>query len=179
MLEKAKQKTATQKAAEKAEKAKARAEKLAAQKAATAQRHADAKSACKFGFYGVINDARTATPFAACKHFYLDMQNACGGAILRPLSHILGENKRDFAETYADKVKKAAKEKGKTKYTAFLVWGVLWQGLRAYTCGQMKADPETAQAVAVLADAMEKRQKAAKAARDAKAAAKLAKATGK
>lgn len=155
--EQEREKKAAEKAAEKAAKAAARAEKLAAQKAATAERKENAKCACKYNFYGVINDEHTATPFAACKHFYIDMQSACGGALLVVLSRVIGKDKREFAEMYANRVKKYATEKGNDKFTAFMVWRVLWKDLKKYTTGEMKADKETSEAVEKLCNALDKR----------------------
>lgn len=176
--EKAKE-TATQKAAclaaaEKAKEKAARAVALEKQKAETREKHANAKSACAYNFYGVIHAESTATPFAACKHFYLDAQAACGGALCVVLRAIIGNDKRDFAERYADKVKEKAKSYGRTNYTPFIVWRVLWEDLKLYTRGQAKADAETAEAVEKLRAAMMKRAETLKAAKAAKAAAKAA-----
>lgn len=171
--EQEREKKAAQKAAEKEQRAAARAAKLEAQKAETKEKHENAKSAINYNTYGVIIDAREATPFAACKHFYLDILSACGGSLNVILQKIIGENKRDFAEIYADRVRKLAKEKGAQRFTAFLVWRVLWQDLKQYTKGQAKYDAAAADAIEKLQSAIEKR-KATKKAADAARAAKKA-----
>lgn len=146
--------TETQKAARKAE----RAQKLEAQKAATAERHENAKSACSFNMYGLFGDYGKTQKFGACKLFYTSMQNVCGGAILTVLAAIIGDDKRDFAERYADKVEAKRIARKYTKYSAYVVWLALWDDLKAYTMGQAKADAQILAAIETLKAAADARK---------------------
>jgi len=144
--------TATEKAARKA----ARALKLEAQKAATAERHENAKSALCYGTYSLVKKTNN-TPFAACKRFHVSLANACGGDVLKVVSFILGDDKRDFAERYAAKVKKAFESNARlSNYTDFLVWRVLWEDLKQYTKGQAKENTEISEAIERIKAALDK-----------------------
>lgn len=144
--------TETQKAARKAE----RAQKLDAQKAATAERHENAKSALSYDVYSLVKKTNN-TPFAACKRFHVSLAAACGGDVLQVVSHILGDDKRDFAERYAAKVKKAFEGNARlSNYTDFLVWRVLWDDLKKYTRGEAKANAEICAAIERIKAAMNK-----------------------
>jgi len=144
--------TETQKAARKTE----RAQKLAAQKAATAERHENAKSALSYSTYSLVKKTNN-TPFAACKRFHVSLAAACGGDVLQVVSHILGNDKRDFAERYAAKVKSAFESNERARnYTDFLVWRVLWEDLKKYTRGEAKANAEICAAIERINAAMTK-----------------------
>ena len=80
--------------------------------------------------------------------------------MLRVLSQIIGEDKRDFAERYADKVEAKKNARGYKNYSAFVVWCALWDDLKQYTIGQAKADAETLAAVEALRAAVEARKQA-------------------
>lgn len=190
VINESKRETETQKAARKAEREKERERKAAAkaeeqakakavrvamleqQKSETRRKHENAKSALNYNTYGVIKEQRESTPAQACKHFYLDMQALCGGALLQVLAKILGNDKRDFYEIYGARVKAKADEKGLQKYTAFLVWGVLWEDLQKYTRGEMKASAEMLAAISQVQIKVEERAERIKAQKAAKAAAK-------
>lgn len=130
------------------------------EKAQKAQAKADAKSACTYNMYGIFADYSKTQKYGACKLFYTSLQNACGGAMLRVLSQIIGEDKRDFAERYADKVEAKKNARGYAKYSAFVVWLALWDDLRTYTLGQAKADANVLKAVEELRAAVEARKNA-------------------
>lgn len=185
--------TETEKAAARAEKEKARESAKAlkelqkradrdekfvfaqAAKVAKATEKADKKPVLSYNTYGAIHEQSTATPFAACKHFYLDMQSLCGGATLQVLSIAIGENKREFAEIYADRVRAYVSEKGGTKYTQFAVWRVLWEDLRKVTAAEYANNPQIITACKQLQNAVSERAQRVKAAEAAKEAAKAAK----
>lgn len=144
--------TETEKAARKAE----RAAKLEAQKAATAERHENEKSALSYRTYSLVKKTNN-TPFAACKRFHVSLAAACGGDVLQVVSHILGNDKRDFAERYAAKVKSAFESNERARnYTDLLVWRVLWDDLKKYTRGEAKANAEVCAAIERINAAMTK-----------------------
>lgn len=185
--------TATEKAREKAEKAKARENTKAlkqlqkraerdekfvlsqAERVAKAKEKADKKPVLSYNTYGAIHEQSTLTPFAACKHFYIDMQSLCGGATLQVLSVAIGENKREFAEIYADRVRAYVSEKGGTKYTQYAVWRVLWEDLKKVTAAEYANNPQIITACKQLQTAVSDRAERMKAIKAAKAAAKAAK----
>lgn len=172
--EKAREEQAKAKAEEQAKKKAARVAMLEKQKSETRRKHENEKSALSYNTYGVIKEQRESTPAQACKHFYIDLQALCGGALLRVLAKILGNDKREFYEIYGARVKAKADGKGLQKYTAFLVWSVLWEDLQKYTRGEMKASAEMLSAISQVQLKVEERAQRIKEIKKAKEQAKAA-----